>query len=339
MEVTNRSNNQSYLHHMSGNKGSQSMYPNQQEDFLSLIQKTIRMELNNQQYQTQQPTRNYYRRNRFDNYQVPNYNGNDGYHKNDYNDYNNFNGPRASNNYNRNNNRYNNRNNYNNDFNRNYNINDIRTNSDRNDTTNRSRFQPQNDNNQHLYAAVRPNHPPEVATAPYIIPVHTTQEKGKQPTQKRNITRKQAKASSSNQPAISSQPMVATQPAMMDTDLPILSEKPKKIRAKTKPLPIEYNIVSDVLQRKADITVGDLMIASPTIRRQLSSACKPKRITIQETDPKNTMALIEDEDINTTAVYSNVFIGDKNVKVLIDCGAAKTSYLLLEMELSNLHLE
>ncbi|KAG1372126.1 hypothetical protein G6F61_011330 [Rhizopus arrhizus] len=118
--------------------------------------------------------------------------------------------------------------------------------------------------------------------------------------------------------------MVATQPAMMDTDLPILSEKPKKIRAKTKPLPIEYNIVSDVLQRKADITVGDLMIASPTIRRQLSSACKPKRITIQETDPKNTMALIEDEDINTTAVYSNVFIGDKNVKVLIDCGAAKT---------------
>ncbi|KAG0923138.1 hypothetical protein G6F30_013937 [Rhizopus arrhizus] len=96
--------------------------------------------------------------------------------------------------------------------------------------------------------------------------------------------------------------MVATQPAMMDTDLPILSEKPKKIRAKTKPLPIEYNIVSDVLQRKADITVGDLMIASPTIRRQLSSACKPKRITIQETDPKNTMALIEDEDINTTAL-------------------------------------
>ncbi|KAG0734388.1 hypothetical protein G6F16_013116 [Rhizopus arrhizus] len=148
MEVTNRSNNQSYLHHMSGNKGSQSMYPNQQEDFLSLIQKTIRMELNNQQYQTQQPTRNYYRRNRFDNYQVPNYNGNDGYHKNDYNDYNNFNGPRASNNYNRNNNRYNNRNNYNNDFNRNYNNNDIRANSDRNDTTNRSRFQPQNDNNQ-----------------------------------------------------------------------------------------------------------------------------------------------------------------------------------------------
>ncbi|KAG1529721.1 hypothetical protein G6F51_014062 [Rhizopus arrhizus] len=36
------------------------------------------------------------------------------------------------------------------------------------------------------------------------------------------------------------------------------------------------------------------------------------------------MALIEDEEYNTTAVYSKIRIRDKGIKVLIDCGAAKT---------------
>ncbi|KAG0803059.1 hypothetical protein G6F19_014119 [Rhizopus arrhizus] len=36
------------------------------------------------------------------------------------------------------------------------------------------------------------------------------------------------------------------------------------------------------------------------------------------------MAVIEEDDINTTAVYSKINIGDKTVKVLVDCGAAKT---------------
>ncbi|KAG1531493.1 hypothetical protein G6F46_014963 [Rhizopus delemar] len=36
------------------------------------------------------------------------------------------------------------------------------------------------------------------------------------------------------------------------------------------------------------------------------------------------MALIEDEEINTTAAYSTVSIGDKNIKALVDSGASKT---------------
>ena len=108
----------------------------------------------------------------------------------------------------------------------------------------------------------------------------------------------------------------------VDSDLPI-EIKPKPIRRKTMAPPIRYDIVSDVMNQKADISVADLMVAAPTLRRKLASACKPKRIPITETS-KETMAVIEEDDINTTAVYSKINIGDKTVKVLVDCGAAKT---------------
>ncbi|EIE80635.1 hypothetical protein RO3G_05340 [Rhizopus delemar RA 99-880] len=56
----------------------------------------------------------------------------------------------------------------------------------------------------------------------------------------------------------------------------------------------------------------------------MAAACRPVRIPVEVTNPGETMAVIEDEDINTTAVYSKVNIGDKFIKALIDCGAAKT---------------
>ncbi|KAG1388407.1 hypothetical protein G6F59_015973 [Rhizopus arrhizus] len=118
------------------------------------------------------------------------------------------------------------------------------------------------------------------------------------------------------------QPIQNTGNMEVDSDLPI-EIKPKPIRRKTKAPPIRYDIVSDVMNQKADISVADLMVAAPTLRRKLASACKPKRIPITETS-KETMAVIEEDDINTTAVYSKINIGDKTVKVLVDCGAAKT---------------
>ncbi|KAG0925259.1 hypothetical protein G6F57_017307 [Rhizopus arrhizus] len=98
----------------------------------------------------------------------------------------------------------------------------------------------------------------------------------------------------------------------------------KKPKRKTKAPPLNYDIVSDVLNKKADITVGDLMVAAPKLRRNMAAACRPIRIPVEVTNPEETMAVIEDEDINTTAVYSKVSIGDKSIKTLIDCGAAKT---------------
>ncbi|CEJ05497.1 hypothetical protein RMCBS344292_19437 [Rhizopus microsporus] len=49
------------------------------------------------------------------------------------------------------------------------------------------------------------------------------------------------------------------------------------------------------------------------------------------------MALIKDEEFNTTAVYSHVFIGDKKIKALVDCGAAKTC--MSKSLADELHLE
>ncbi|KAG1029467.1 hypothetical protein G6F43_014008 [Rhizopus delemar] len=66
------------------------------------------------------------------------------------------------------------------------------------------------------------------------------------------------------------------------------------------------------------------MVAAPKLRRNMAAACRPVRIPVEVTNPEETMAVIEEEDINTTAVYSKVNIGDKSIKALIDCGAAKT---------------
>ncbi|KAG0925561.1 hypothetical protein G6F63_013800 [Rhizopus arrhizus] len=83
-----------------------------------------------------------------------------------------------------------------------------------------------------------------------------------------------------------------------------------------------------VLRHKADIDIGDLITVAPSLRRKLVSECRPKRKPKQEQtsqQSQQTMALLEDEELNTTAVYSTVSIGDKNIKALVDSGAAKTS--------------
>ncbi|KAG1181188.1 hypothetical protein G6F35_015979 [Rhizopus arrhizus] len=105
------------------------------------------------------------------------------------------------------------------------------------------------------------------------------------------------------------QPIQNTGNMEVDSDLPI-EIKPKPIRRKTMAPPIRYDIVSDVMNQKADISVADLIVAAPTLRRSLANACKPKRIPVTETS-KETMAVIEEDDINTTAVYSKINIGDK----------------------------
>ena len=114
----------------------------------------------------------------------------------------------------------------------------------------------------------------------------------------------------------------------MDTDVPI-QEKPKRRMPRTKRTPpeIKYDIVSDVLKQKADIEIGDLITVAPSLRRKLVNECRPKRKPKQEQlvqQSQQTMALLEDEEINTTAVYTTVSIGDKDIKALVDSGAAKT---------------
>lgn len=189
---------------------------------------------------------------------------------------------------------------------------------------------------------MRPDFPPEVTTAnPYEKPIKSTRERGRRTTTK-------AKSKENNmiatqpmvtpppiatqrhivaQPiAVATQPTVTLQPEAMETDQRTIQKntKSKTLRKKTKAPPLEYDIVSDVMNQKADISFKNLIVAAPALGRKLAAASRPKRIPVEVGNHEETMAMIEDEEINTTAVYSKVTIGEKDVKALIDCGAAKT---------------
>ncbi|KAG0816919.1 hypothetical protein G6F19_012848 [Rhizopus arrhizus] len=109
----------------------------------------------------------------------------------------------------------------------------------------------------------------------------------------------------------------------METDLPIEPIKRRTLKKRSQP-DVSYDIVTDVLDKPANISVRDLISSTPRYRRDLIGACRPKRMSTKTNETQQTMAIMEDEDINTTAVYSKTSIGDHNVKTLIDCGAAKT---------------
>ncbi|KAG1035866.1 hypothetical protein G6F43_013160 [Rhizopus delemar] len=179
------SRNRNQLHHTQYN-GNQHIRPNQQQDLIGLIQQAIRQELNSQQYQ-QQPTRN----NRYNGYNN-NYNRSGRYGNND------------------NNGRYDNSNrNYMSNQRRSYDLPAIKKllgsvafdNSQKNgqlntqkDTKSINNHQQQqlnailtdkyNSKQKDLYAAIRPERPPDVATiTPYPNSRPTNKEKGKQVAQ------------------------------------------------------------------------------------------------------------------------------------------------------------
>lgn len=182
-----------------------------------------------------------------------------------------------------------------------------------------------------LYAAVRSERPPDVTTAPYAKAIRTS--KGKQSTgpssNKRVITRTHigeinpAPAQVNNTVPAYQQMQPRQEPMEADIQMEE-SPKPKKPRTKRTPSEIKYDIVTDALKHRADIEIGDLIAVAPTLQRKLVSGYRPKRSTDKNNTPQQTMALIEDEEFNTTAVYSHIFLGDKKLKALIDCGAAKT---------------
>ncbi|KAG1634211.1 hypothetical protein G6F44_010170 [Rhizopus delemar] len=333
LEVTrNNYHAQTYPQQARKNKVNYHNQVNEQQNLVDLIQQTIRNELNNQQQQP--PARNYNRRNRYqDNYQNYNQNGNLGGHSN-----NSYNNNGYNNNYPRNN--YNNqgwnKNSYShppyrsqhpqqNGQSNNQNLNK----SINNHPHNLNALLTQNeiyptDYTHDLFAAVRPDFPPEVTTAnPYEKPIKSTRERGRRTTTK-------AKSKENNmiatqpmvtpppiatqrhivaQPiAVATQPTVTLQPEAMETDQRTIQKntKSKTLRKKTKAPPLEYDIVSDVMNQKADISFKNLIVAAPALGRKLAAASRPKRIPVEVGNHEETMAMIEDEEINTTAVsYKN----------------------------------
>lgn len=188
---------------------------------------------------------------------------------------------------------------------------------------------------QELYAAIRPERPPEVTSVPYPqkrpAPQEIVKEKPKRVIIRKATTRKHLEElkpqnQASNDARIAHNIEEQAQEEM-ETDLPIEpveQTKAKRRTVKRSPPDINYDIVSDVLDKTANITIRDLIKVANPLRKQLNDASKIKRKPAKPTENKNTVAFIEDEDLNTTAAYTKIQIGRKKITVLVDCGAAKT---------------
>ncbi|KAG1033046.1 hypothetical protein G6F43_013645 [Rhizopus delemar] len=160
-------------------------------------------------------------------------------------------------------------------------------------------------NEKELYSAIRPERPPEVGRGvPYTKPKNSSQKK---PTKTPAITRKVTTRSHLEEikPTTSSQ-TTPTQDIAMETDLPTESIR-KKTTAKRAQPDVSYNIVTDVLDKPANISVRDLIATTPKYRKELIGACRPKRLYTKANKDQPTVAIIEDEDINTTALRKHVY--------------------------------
>ncbi|KAG1016046.1 hypothetical protein G6F26_012821 [Rhizopus arrhizus] len=175
--------------------------------------------------------------------------------------------------------------------------------------------------NIELYSAIRRENPPEVIRAePYITPkARSTGKRPETPLTKRRVTTRshleEIKPSAIRQ--------VHHNTSQPDTDTQMKENTTMKPKRRKRHLEIRYDIVTDVLDQKANITFRDLIKSTPAMRRKLAKACQPSTLHAKEAS-NDTMAVIEDDELNTTAVYTNISIGDKDIKTLIDCGAAKS---------------
>ncbi len=83
---------------------------------------------------------------------------------------------------------------------------------------------------------------------------------------------------------------------------------------------ISYDI-KELLYKKADIDIGDLLVAVPALKRELIKAIREKT---SNSNSKLPLTFFEDDDVDTTAIYTDFFINDVKVKSMLDTGSAKT---------------
>lgn len=80
--------------------------------------------------------------------------------------------------------------------------------------------------------------------------------------------------------------------------------------------------VNEILERNADISVKDLLIVAPSIKRELFRAIKSQPPTKKNSNL--ALTFFEDDDVDTTAIYTNFYVNDICVKSMLDTGSAKT---------------
>ncbi|KAI9327403.1 hypothetical protein BD770DRAFT_334436, partial [Pilaira anomala] len=118
--------------------------------------------------------------------------------------------------------------------------------------------------------------------------------------------------------------------AVNPSNLKKATAKPRRKRENPK---INYDIVSSVFEQNSNIPVGDLLKVSPIMKRQFVSALRTPRkprVTVPVEEPNNVNAMqqelsfVEDDDEDTTAIYTDFVINGFKIRTLIDGGAAKT---------------
>lgn len=190
--------------------------------------------------------------------------------------------------------------------------------------------------NQELYAA-RITKPPDVKTAPKL-----TGDKHVKKVNKTNNQKSKRLIVPENddsdmemyedrpgpslltqpyQPPAPPKPTFKTAQKQSTADNMTPTEKTTRIKRVMVPVSeqIEYNITQDVLDQKANIDMKDLLIAAPALKRDLIRSIRNTKLV-----KPNTLAFVEDDDVDTTAIYTTVYIGEYKVKAILDTGSAKT---------------
>ncbi|CEP09096.1 hypothetical protein [Parasitella parasitica] len=103
------------------------------------------------------------------------------------------------------------------------------------------------------------------------------------------------------------------------------SNMPKPVKSTTRNTAllskkISYD-VNEILERKAGINVKDLLTVAPTVKREFPKAIKSH--TAVGNDKALPLNFFEDDDVDTTAIYTYFYINDVHVKSMLETGSAK----------------
>jgi hypothetical protein len=191
---------------------------------------------------------------------------------------------------------------------------------------------------QDLYAALRPIHPPIVQTSKITKPYARASTSKTLPSRKgkeREITIPKVITVDDDMnidTPTSESIIVPLNGSQIQTLTVPKTVKPTKPRRKREKPSINYDIVSSVFEQNSNIPVGDLLKVSPIMKRQFVSALKtprkPKIVAPELSHTNNTMvqelSFVEDDDEDTTAIYTDFVINGFKIRTLIDGGAAKT---------------
>lgn len=130
-------------------------------------------------------------------------------------------------------------------------------------------------------------------------------------------------------------------PTIMDVDKPQISLAKSRATIQDRIESAQYNLSQDMLNRKADITFGQLITIVPTFTSDMSK----KKILAYSIESKETgldnfetLNLIND-DSQATSARTCVVVNGKMLDCLVDCGASKCIMSRQTKDLLNLEID